>query len=67
MIESDCCLQVGAMSAAQRSTQLAIEVAKVADAWRKGLASPDSASSILNILFCLETAEDRQAKQGASG
>lgn len=49
------------------NNQLAIDVAQVADAWRKGLASADSASSILNILFCLETAEDEHAKQVASG
>ncbi len=55
------------MSNGKRATQLAIEVAKVADAWRKGLASPDSASSILTILFCLETEQDQQTKHAASG
>ena len=55
------------MSPGKRATQIAIEVAKVADAWRKGLASPDSAASILSILSCLETEQDHLAKQAASG
>ena len=60
-------LQGSKMSPSAKSNQLAIDVAQVADAWRKGLASPDSASSILSILSYLETREDQQAKQAASG
>lgn len=60
-------MQASGVPIGVKNTQLAIDIAQVADAWRKGLASADSASSILNILFCLETPEDQLAKQVSSG